>query len=492
MPKKRILTVGVPLASDEVTQATFESKVSLLDWDIILFKPVIDDLTYATNRYQGRPSLNDYDSLVLKEACEHWRREIKQAVENGKTVIVFLPAVKEVYVDTGRREYSGTGRNKATTKIVDLCSNYTAIPFDFAPINTAGSEIKLAPGGEVLREYWEEFGSVSRYEVLLVPKTPGICLTTKSGDKPVGAISRHPSSSGALVVLPNIDFSPDEFYNQTDDDAENDEDDDDDIWSPEAKQFASRITRVVIALDGALRASTELTPQPHWATDPLFVLAKEQVLRSELLEAERQLEAAQKSKEQIQERLRDAGKLRALLYEKGKPLEKAIIDALQLLRFEAQPFREGNSEFDVVFSCSEGRLVGEAEGKDTKAINIDKLRQLTMNIQEDLAREEVHSPAKGVLFGNGYRLLAPSVREPQFTEKCITSAESMNTALIATSDLYRSVQHLADAHDEDYARLCREVILTSVGLVNLPAPPAAAEQATHEAVTEEALENDPS
>jgi hypothetical protein len=57
----------------------------------------------------------------------------------------------------------------------------------------------------------------------------------------------------------------------------------------------------------------------------------------------------------------------------------------------------------VVFESEEGRLIGEAEGKDNKAINVDKLRQLSMNIHEDIQREEVTTPAKGVLFGNGYR-----------------------------------------------------------------------------------------
>ena len=54
--------------------------------------------------------------------------------------------------------------------------------------------------------------------------------------------------------------------------------------------------------------------------------------------------------------------------------------------FVASPYKEANSEFDVVFESAEGRLLGEAEGKDSKAISVDKLRQLVMNIHEDLQR----------------------------------------------------------------------------------------------------------
>lgn len=204
----------------------------------------------------------------------------------------------------------------------------------------------------------------------------------------------------------------------------------------------------------------------------MYALSSETALRTELLEADRQVEEAQKKKEDIQERLKDAGRLRALLFEKGKPLEKAIIQSLKLLGFAAAPYKSGDSEFDVVFQCPEGRLLGEAEGKDSKPVNVDKLRQLAMNIHEDLQRDEVSSPAKGVLFGNGFRLAAPSSREFQFTEKCINASKSSSTALVATSELYIAVQYLANQTDEEFAQRCRDAILSGVGMVAFPLLPS--------------------
>ena len=214
-----------------------------------------------------------------------------------------------------------------------------------------------------------------------------------------------------------------------------------------------------------------MTPEPDWASGQSFVLEPERRLRSELLEAERKVEEAQGRLEETQASLREAGQLRALLYEKGKPLENAIVDALTRLGFSAAPYKDAESEFDVVFQSLEGRLLGEAEGKDSKAINVDKLRQLAMNIHEDLQREEVTRPAKGVLFGNGYRLTCPQDREPQFTEKCISAAVSSSTALIPTSELFRAAQYLAAQPDENYASACRAAILSGVGVVTLPASP---------------------
>lgn len=142
-----------------------------------------------------------------------------------------------------------------------------------------------------------------------------------------------------------------------------------------------------------------------------------------------------------------------------------------MLGFTASSYRDADSEFDVVFTCDEGRLLGEAEGKDNKPINIDKLRQLSMNIHEDLSRDEVSSPAKGVLFGNGYRLSDPKDRELQFTDKCLISSKGSSIALVTTSSLYTVSKFLTDQRDDFYARKCRQAILTGIGVVVFPPLP---------------------
>jgi hypothetical protein len=72
MSIKKILTVGIELASSDIQYASFSSKLSLLDWDIILFKPQIAGTYLSTESYKGKPSLSDSSSFRLKECCEHW------------------------------------------------------------------------------------------------------------------------------------------------------------------------------------------------------------------------------------------------------------------------------------------------------------------------------------------------------------------------------------------------------------------------------------
>jgi hypothetical protein len=155
MGTRRILTIGLELASGEAEYAEFSSKTSLLDWDIVLFKPLISDFSSHSELFQGKRSLYDTSSFRLTECCEHWRREIKQATDNGKTVLVFLPALEEVFVDTGQRSYSGTGRNQRTTRHVAPYNNFRALPVDVEPVTATGTEMKLSSKyAELLGPSW--------------------------------------------------------------------------------------------------------------------------------------------------------------------------------------------------------------------------------------------------------------------------------------------------------------------------------------------------
>ena len=117
-------------------------------------------------------------------------------------------------------------------------------------------------------------------------------------------------------------------------------------------------------------------------------------------------------------------------------------------------------------------MIGESEGKDSSAIDITKFRQLESNINEDFERQEVSEPAKGVLFGNGFRFTEPSTREEQFTKKCLTNAARLGTALVRTSDLYEAITYLIDnPGDESFREACRNAIETTRGeIVTFPKP----------------------
>ncbi|WP_205505026.1 hypothetical protein [Pseudomonas viridiflava] len=466
MAQKKILTIGLSLADDSAIFCEFESDTSLLDWDIILFKPDIREYIYrAESTFEGKPCLSDDQSFKLKSQSEHWRREIKAAVEHGKLVIVFLSDLTPISIATGQKQYSGTGRNQKVTRIVTNYNNYQAIPLDLKPIASKGKEIKLAEkSSEIVSSYWHDFSSYSSYKVIL-EGAPSPILLTKHGNKVVGNVNRSNNSNGVLLCLPDIDFYSDSFF--IDEDGGENEGD----WTLEAEQFASRMIKAVVSMEKSLRASSDLTPEPDWAKNPRYKLNDEILAAERLVFLEQSLEQIQAEKDAVMDQAGDLGRLRNLLFEKGKPLELAILDALKVIGFNVTQFDNGESEFDAVFESKEGRLIGEAEGKDNKAINIDKLRQLALNVHEDFERDEVNEPAKSVLFGNPYRLQPVEERPEPFTAKCISATATSSTALVFTPDLFLVAKYLKDERDENYAAECRKALLTTIGKVSFPELP---------------------
>ncbi|HUK83711.1 MAG TPA: hypothetical protein VLZ12_13900, partial [Verrucomicrobiae bacterium] len=214
MPKT-IATVEFEIPGHSDKYLSIDSDQSLLDYDIIVFTPEIRSLYgYSSESYKGKPCLNEQDSFSLAEKANRWRQELRSAFEHGKTVFIFMPEVQEVFVDSGNRNYSGTGRSRVTTKLVDAFNNYSLLPMSFTELVSArGREIKPAQDLKFLGPYWKEFGAASDYEVYFTSKSVSPLLVTKTGSKTVGGIVRDKAESarGAFILLPPVRYEAKEF-----------------------------------------------------------------------------------------------------------------------------------------------------------------------------------------------------------------------------------------------------------------------------------------
>jgi hypothetical protein len=460
MPK-RIVSIGVSVAGEDVEYASLRSNLSLLDWDIVIFRPDISEFTrYCSDTYMGKRSLDDDASVAIQEAAKHWRSQLELAINEGKTVFVFLTTPESVYVATGEKSYSGTGRSRTTTRIVSEFSNYRFANVPAGWTKAAGTEMKLDPRAtELLGSYWNTFGGKSDYCVLWEKNTATACIHTKSGTRPVGFQLSNPSTGGTLFFLPDLDFQDDSFYEYTGKGGSA-------VWTDVGLQFGRSLIGELVQVARNATGLSSKSAEPDWAKSGDFELPGEVEARQAILERERKISSIQSEIDEQQRRLSEIVGLRDLLYETGKPLEFSIIRALEVLGFKAANFADGTSEFDVVFTCPEGRLLGEAEGKDSKQINITKLRQLSTNILEDVEREDVVAPAKGVLFGNALRLLNPVDREAFFTDKCITTALATSVALVSTVELFQVARNQLINPSEQFAAAVRRLMLTTNGLVD--------------------------
>lgn len=438
-----------------VESVSFDSQASLLDWDLILLGTTIPSVNFhSVLKKKGIPFLGNNAYSVVCDQLAHWSEEIWDGIKNGKVIFVFAGEYQEFCYENN---------HPFMIDRIETSNNYNMIPVELSPIVKQGKEFKLADScQEIFYSLQNDFISYMNYKVQLRASDCTPLFLTKSGDRTVGCFFTDVTSGGALVVLPHFDFEKSEFLKNQDDDLH---------WTAEANAIGHRLLTELIAISKALKKQGNTMPKPKWMNKSEYLLATESVAHAQLVEVTKQIDDLHLEMKKLDGLSNKYADLRQLLYGTGKPLESGVIAALKCLGFKAGHFSNTLSEFDVVFSSTEGRLIGEVEGKDRKSVNIDKLRQLQMNLHEDFANPKVNSMAKGVLFGNGSRLLPIEDRGQCFTKKCISSTTASPIALVNTVDLFFAAKFAIDSGSSEYAASCRKAIFSAVGLVKFPDSP---------------------
>lgn len=455
MSKKKIFSIGYNFPGGLSEEIPFDSDHSLFDCDIIIFNPSIYSfLLNIYDSYNGKPALSDSQSFRLQERLLHWNKELKNAFNEGKLIVVLLSPNEVVYVATGEKQYSGTGRNRLTTRMLKSLSNYESIPISIQATNAKGKELRINDNTTFIKELLDIIKQYLEYQVYIEGNFSQSLFTTKNATKTLGACVRSANHSGTIILLPYINTEIEEFDEEKNGEL---------FWSKKAIVFGNKLMKAILNLESYFKSSTDLSIKPTWINEKGFTLISEEKINENLLQIEKKIAELFEQKEKNKKELEEESNLKYLLYEQGKPLEISIIKALKILGFTANQFKESDSEFDVVFESEEGRFIGEAEGKDNKAINIDKLRQLEMNINEDFSRENVNKIAKGVLFGNAFRFTHPSERNNYFTDKCYISAKRSNVALVRTTDLFIVSKYLSENKSRSFSKKCREAIFNTSG-----------------------------
>lgn len=465
--EKQIFTIGYTIPTFDKNQIDFYSGASLMDADILMISPESFEPRGSYGSWiefsSGGGCYNAPTSSEYEKKISHLKKEVADFLQSGKSVFIILSKEESHLLSSGV-SHPRKGEN--------LHSTYTKTNYDFLPISigtlvsASGKNIEFS-GNPLFSDFHEKFKKSLEYQLYIEnPGSAQVIFTGKDKTKILGAI--YKVKNGHLVVLPHIDYDEKKFTDHRGKGKEKKA-----YWTKEATQFGKSLVKTLVDIDKALRKGGDRTPPPDWASQADFQLAQEQVLQKEVEKKSTEIDRLVSQKSELLEKMEQEARLRDLLFEKGKVLESAIDIALKILGYKAENFNDGHLELDHVITSPEGdRFIGEAEGKDTSAINIDKFRQLALNIQEDLQREEVENPAIGILFGNGFRLTKPSERTEQFTTKCINTAKSSNCILLKTVDLFRVAKYVRESKDEIFAKSCREVIKNSVGkIVDFPVVP---------------------
>jgi hypothetical protein len=335
--------------------------------------------------------------------------------------------------------------------VVRHFSNYEYLPFALPNIVFgSGAAMKLAPTADSFSFFWKKLEPMMRYNAHFEPAAFQPLLLTKSAEKVVAAVKDGP---GSIFLLPEIVLNKSELIT------------DKRRWTKRAEQIAFEFREAVLALDQAYGPERGSTLEPEWARSPSYQLPRERELQQEIAAMDTQIQKLVEVREQKIVAMEKSGSLRRLLYEKGPALEEAVREALAILGFDVSTFKDNGSEFDAVFQKGGIRFLGEIEGKDAKAVNVDKFSQLERNLHEDFDLEAVSTYAIGVLFGNGQRLLPLEDRSDAFTEKVLSAAVRSGVRLVRTADLFFVSRYLQDRNDPEFAAECRKALIESEGQI---------------------------
>lgn len=462
---KKIAGIGYSMPSGQQDDyVRFDSLGSLSDYDIVIFNSELHKTYYNSDSqspsYHGDTLYNKSSSNSIKKHFEHWKKEINNFLSSGKNVFINLAPLENFYVYSGTKDISGTGRNQKITEHVRPKTNYDFLPTDLKISNSSGKII--VPTNPIVKPYFEGLKDVLKYETHILKDNVQSLFSTKNKDKILGGVLKH--NNGNIILLPYLDFDQSKFSVWDENEKE--------IWTDEALKFGKVFINNIVSIDKSLKHGYDKSPKPDWLNHKSYHLEESENIKIEIQEVNKRIEILNSKEDQLKMNLLETEILKDLLYETGKPLEVAVIKALKLIGYQAENFDDGTLELDQVIISPEGdRFIGECEGKDNKAIDISKFRQLQDSMNEDFYREEISDKAFGLLFGNPERLAAPSKRKFSFTDKCKKGAKRESIGLIKTTDLFKVAKYLSENKDEKYQKLCRIAIKEQMGeMIDFPKP----------------------
>lgn len=128
---------------------SFRSYISLLDYDIVLIDLAGISSEYNYDKdykgieqlYSGKRCLSNDDSFKFLSDFIRRKEEIKDLLVLGKTFYIMLPVESSFYIYSGKSEYSGTGKNRQKTHLLDEVNILDILPIKINMTTGFGSKL---------------------------------------------------------------------------------------------------------------------------------------------------------------------------------------------------------------------------------------------------------------------------------------------------------------------------------------------------------------
>ena len=161
--------------------------------------------------------------------------------------------------------------------------------------------------------------------------------------------------------------------------------------------------------------------------------------------------------------------MRRLLFEQGRPLESAILEALRLFGFEAKPFSDGESELMLSLSVLRADALERPKVKTIKPLTLTSLVNWSATCRKICSRRS-NRLCEGRFVRKRLSVTATAGAGQFLYRKVHISAQRALASTVHTPDLFAPAKYLKEnPSDLEYAKHCREAIFRSEGeIVTFP------------------------
>ncbi len=371
--------------------------------------------------YNSKASLSDADIILFLPTTNqdhhaynaYWRNELLHVLGMGKTVFILL--------------------SKPFAKSYGFLPDSSLQIVDVIGIEVHPKSNLIEPLFKSLKSNWVA------HCYLLGISIEQVLFSSKNNDRNLGAIFN--TGKGHILLLPYLDIQS----------------------NPEKGRS---LIKELSNIHNILNSKDEISERPDWANLIEFEIVSATLLSLKVENNIKTINGLLAENDSLLEKIKEKEIIKNLLFETGKQLENGVIHSLKILGYTAENYDDGVLELDQVILSPEGdRFIGECEGKDNKAIDITKFRQLQDALNEDFHREEINEKAYGILFGNPQRLFNPVDRTVDFTDKCKNGAKREMIGLVNTVDLFKVIRYLSENDNEEFKIKCRKAIKEQLGKV---------------------------
>jgi hypothetical protein len=396
-----ILTVDCYFEHDKSTDCSFKSTSTFLDNDVIIWDPNFSLSNYEADRihstYKGLKNLNEHDSSLIRQDIKRRKVEIQEVLKLGRTVIIFMSPNQKFFYDTGEREYSGTGKNRQTTSIVNEIDLLSVLPNEINVIPSKGSNIDCRVSGP-FKSFFNSNKDHFTYEAYFNKPIGTPIYSIKGTNKAVG--SYLIIENGHLIFLPTFV----------------DEDD---------EKLQNSFIESVITLVNELKKETGDFEQPLWSNN--FLLPGEEENNKELEALQVELDSILDRINKQKEILSKIEEYKILFTGTGKSLEIMVNRVFEELGFVVTDGIPGRD--DLILKYKEQVAVVEIKGVSKSAAE-KHAAQLEKWVSEYFSNFELMP--KGILLVNAFKDTPLNERSEEFfPDQMISYCEKRNHCLIS-------------------------------------------------------------